>query len=67
MLKPTISSPEDQKFSDSFPHLLLVHNAAQMEDFTPRRFAAMQNVIKHILSFLRSQLCKSINLKYEEI
>lgn len=66
MLKPTISSPEDQKFSDSFPHLLLVHNAAQMEDFTPRRFAAMQNVIKHI-SFFHFQLCKSINLKYEEI
>lgn len=43
MLKPTISSIEDE-IVDHFPHLLLVHNKAQMEDFTPKKFKIMQKV-----------------------
>lgn len=43
MLKPTISNPEDE-YVDYFPHLILMHNKAQMEDFTPARFKLMQQV-----------------------
>lgn len=43
MLKPTISSVEDE-IVDHFPHIVLVHNRAQMEDFSPARFRIMQKV-----------------------
>ncbi|KAJ8932350.1 hypothetical protein NQ314_014717 [Rhamnusium bicolor] len=43
MLKPTISNPEDELI-DHFPHLLLIHNRAQMEDFSPTRFKLIQQV-----------------------
>lgn len=43
MLKPTISSIDDE-IVDHFPHLMLVHNRAQMEDFTPKKFKIMQKV-----------------------
>lgn len=44
MLKPTISNPEDELI-DHFPHLILVHNRAQMEDFSPKKFKSMQEVL----------------------
>lgn len=47
MLKPTISNPEDE-FVDHFPHLILLHNKAQMGDFSPQRFKRIQEVIKII-------------------
>lgn len=43
MLKPTISNPEDE-LVDHFPHLILIHNRAQMEDFSPKKFKQMQQV-----------------------
>lgn len=44
MLKPTISSAEEE-IVDHFPHLLLLHNRAQMEDFSPPRYTMMQKVM----------------------
>lgn len=44
MLKPTISTMEDE-IVDHFPHLLLIHNRAQMEDFTPKKLKIMQKVV----------------------
>lgn len=63
MLKPTISSMEEEVV-DHFPHLLLVHNRAQMEDFTPKKFRVLQKVentnfchaIETLLSFLDLQI-----------
>lgn len=45
MLKPTISNPEDE-FVDHFPHLILLHNKAQMGDFSPKCFKRIQEVTK---------------------
>lgn len=44
MLRPTISNLEDE-LTDHFPHLILLHNKAQMDDFTPSKFKIMQQVI----------------------
>lgn len=44
MLKPTISSMEEE-IVDHFPHLLLIHNRAQMEDFSPKKFRTIQKVL----------------------
>lgn len=44
MLKPTISNPEDE-YVDHFPHLILAHNKAHMEDFSLQRFKKMQDVL----------------------
>lgn len=49
MLKPTISSMEDE-IVEHFPHLMLVHNRAQMEDFTPKKFKIIQKVFLFLLS-----------------
>ncbi|KRT81133.1 hypothetical protein AMK59_5359 [Oryctes borbonicus] len=62
MLKPTISNPEDLKFTDSFPHLLIVHNSAQMEDFTPRRFATMQNIYRKVFKNSKLHLSSGLGL-----
>lgn len=48
MLKPTIPNPEEE-ITDHFPHLLLVHNRAQMSDFSPSKFKIMQQVSQPIL------------------
>ncbi|KAK4886344.1 hypothetical protein RN001_002615 [Aquatica leii] len=45
MLKPTISNPEDE-LVDHFPHLILIQNKAQMEDFSPKKFKQMQQIYK---------------------
>ncbi|XP_028131565.1 nonsense-mediated mRNA decay factor SMG9 isoform X2 [Diabrotica virgifera virgifera] len=44
MLKPTIPNPEDE-MTDHFPHLMIMHNRAQMEDFSPSKFKTMQQMI----------------------
>ncbi|KAF5281989.1 hypothetical protein FQA39_LY00513 [Lamprigera yunnana] len=49
MLKPTISNPEDE-LVDHFPHLILVQNRAQMEDFSPKKFKQMQQIYKKIFN-----------------
>ncbi|KAI4463789.1 hypothetical protein MML48_4g00019204 [Holotrichia oblita] len=67
MLKPTISNPEDLKFADSFPHLLIVHNSAQMEDFTPRRFAIMQNVYRKVFKNSKLHLDSGLGLSTSQI
>ncbi|KAJ8935013.1 hypothetical protein NQ318_020659 [Aromia moschata] len=59
MLKPTISNPEDELI-DNFPHLLLVHNRAQMEDFSPARFKIMQQTYKML--FQKTKLNVKSNL-----
>ncbi|CAH1159877.1 unnamed protein product [Phaedon cochleariae] len=45
MLKPTISNPEDE-LMDHFPHLLIIHNKSQMEDFSPAKFRTIQQAYK---------------------
>ncbi|KAK9730356.1 hypothetical protein QE152_g15279 [Popillia japonica] len=67
MLKPTISNPEDLKFADSFPHLLIVHNSAQMEDFTPRRFATMQNIYRKVFKNSKLHLDSGLGLSTSQI
>lgn len=47
MLKPTLTNPEDE-MADYFPNLLIIHNKAQMEDFTPSKYKIMQDVIINI-------------------
>ncbi|XP_044255153.1 protein SMG9 [Tribolium madens] len=59
MLKPTHSNPEDE-LNDHFPHLLMVHNKAQMEDFSPRKFETIQEVYN--LLFEKTKLQKDSNL-----
>ncbi|KAF5282212.1 hypothetical protein FQR65_LT02909 [Abscondita terminalis] len=49
MLKPTISNPEDE-LVDHFPHLILVQNKAQMEDFSPKKFKEMQQIYKTLFN-----------------
>lgn len=43
MLKPTLSSVEEE-IVDHFPHLVLLHNRAQMENFCPSGYMTMQKV-----------------------
>lgn len=62
MLKPTISSVEEE-IVDHLPHLVLIHNRAHMEDFSPSRFKIIQQVgtikihiISHCIKFLLNML-----------
>jgi protein SMG9 len=59
MLKPTHSNPEDE-LNDHFPHLLLIQNKAQMEDFSPRKFKTIQEIYN--LLFQKSKLLKDSTL-----
>lgn len=59
MLKPTHSNPEDE-LNDYFPHLLLIQNKAQMEDFSPRKFKLVQEVYSKI--FYKTKMLKESNL-----
>ena len=59
MLKPTHSNAEDE-LNDHFPHLLLVQNKAQMDDFSPKKFKLMQEVY-HLL-FQKTKLQRDSNL-----
>lgn len=43
MLRPTITNLEEE-VADHYPHLILLHNKAQMDDFTPNKFGLMQEV-----------------------
>ncbi|CAH0560721.1 unnamed protein product [Brassicogethes aeneus] len=47
MLKPTMSNPEDELL-DHFPNLLLVHNKAQLDDFSPCKFKKMQSIYREL-------------------
>lgn len=49
MLKPTISNQEEECV-DYFPHLVMLHNRAQMEDFSPNKFQMMQKFYKTVFS-----------------
>lgn len=49
MLKPTISNPEDE-LVDHFPHLIIIQNKAQMEDFSPKKFQQMQQIYKTLFN-----------------
>ncbi|XP_019866153.1 nonsense-mediated mRNA decay factor SMG9 isoform X2 [Aethina tumida] len=49
MLKPTISNPEDE-LTEHFPNLLLIHNKAQLEDFSPSKFKSMQKIYRELFS-----------------
>ncbi|RZC32580.1 hypothetical protein BDFB_002103 [Asbolus verrucosus] len=59
MLKPTHSNPEDE-LNDHFPHLLLIQNKAQMEDFSPRKFKTIQEIYNSL--FQKTKLQKDSNL-----
>ncbi|XP_018564800.1 protein SMG9 [Anoplophora glabripennis] len=61
MLKPTISNPEDELI-EHFPHLLLVHNRAQMEDFTPAKFKIMQQTYKMLFHKTKLQMRSNMGL-----
>ncbi|XP_028179127.1 protein SMG9-like isoform X1 [Ostrinia furnacalis] len=61
MLKPSLSSSsgsqepnEPAHGADSQPHLLLLHNRCQLEDFTPEAVTAMQDVYRK--AFQKSNL-----------
>ncbi|XP_044750959.1 protein SMG9 [Coccinella septempunctata] len=59
MMKPTMTNSDDEVF-EYFPHLLLVHNRATVDDFSPSKFKIMQNMYKSI--FLKSRLILNSNL-----
>lgn len=45
MLKPSMPTNEEE-FMDYFPHVMIIHNKATLQDFTPTHFAMMQNVYR---------------------
>ncbi|ENN78069.1 hypothetical protein YQE_05463, partial [Dendroctonus ponderosae] len=59
MLKPTISNPEDE-YCEHSPHLIMVHNRAQMSDFTPAKFKVMQRAYE--LLFQKTKMHFQSNL-----
>ncbi|KAJ8919578.1 hypothetical protein NQ315_002200 [Exocentrus adspersus] len=61
MLKPTISNAEDELI-EHFPHLLLVHNKALMEDFTPNKFRVMQQTYKMLFQKTKLNLKSNMGL-----
>ncbi|KAG5880513.1 hypothetical protein JTB14_003972 [Gonioctena quinquepunctata] len=61
MLKPTIPNPEDE-LTDYFPHLLLIHNRAQMEDFSPSKFKTMQQIYKMLFHKTKLNLKSGLGL-----
>ncbi|XP_060530453.1 nonsense-mediated mRNA decay factor SMG9 isoform X2 [Cylas formicarius] len=61
MLKPTASNPEDD-YSEHFPHLLLIHNKANMTDYTPSQFKTMQKVYKNVFHKTKLQLQSNIGM-----
>lgn len=52
MLKPTIANPEED-FPEHFPHLILVHNKAEMEYFQPSKFRMVQQMYRLMLNDTR--------------
>ncbi|VEN59013.1 unnamed protein product [Callosobruchus maculatus] len=63
MLKPTIPNPEDE-LSEHYPHLVLVHNKAQLEDFNPSTYYEMHYVYNRLLrdtKLNKSELCLGMN------
>lgn len=66
MLRPTISNLEDE-LTDHFPHLILLHNKAQMDDFTPTKFKLMQQVIiVHFGNFYTYTKKNSFTVKFSQ-
>ncbi|XP_030767195.1 protein SMG9 [Sitophilus oryzae] len=61
MLKPTISNTEDE-YSEHFPHLIMVHNRAQMSDFTPKQFKAMQKTYEILFKKTKLQFHSNLGL-----
>ncbi|CAG9826605.1 unnamed protein product [Diabrotica balteata] len=61
MLKPTIPNPEDE-ITDHFPHLMIMHNRAQMEDFSPSKFKTMQQVYKTLFDKSKLNIKSEIGL-----
>nr|CAH7760885.1 unnamed protein product [Callosobruchus chinensis] len=63
MLKPTIPNPEDE-LSEHYPHLVFVHNKAQLEDFNPSFHYEMHYVYNRLLrdtKLNKSELCLGMN------
>lgn len=61
MLKPTISNPEDE-YSEHLPHLIMLHNKAQMADFTPKQFKIMQKVYQTLFQKTKLQFHSNLGL-----
>lgn len=61
MLKPTISNNEEE-YSEQFPHLMLLHNKAQLEDFQPKKFKIMQNFYKEIFKTSKMNLQSGLGM-----
>ncbi|XP_045472265.1 protein SMG9 [Harmonia axyridis] len=59
MMKPTMTNSEDE-VSEYFPHLLLIHNRATVDDFSPSKFKIIQKTYKSL--FLKSRLILNSNL-----
>ncbi|KAB0799355.1 hypothetical protein PPYR_07235 [Photinus pyralis] len=61
MLKPTISNPEDE-LVDHFPHLIIIQNKAQMEDFSPKKFKQMQQMYRTLFNKSKMHLESGMGL-----
>lgn len=46
MLKPSIPMAEED-FMEYFPHVMIIHNKASLQDFTPHQFGIMQQVYRY--------------------
>lgn len=40
----------EEEFMEYFPHVMLIHNRATLEDFTPTRFKIIQNVYREVFN-----------------
>lgn len=50
MLKPSIPTPEED-YMEYFPHVLIVHNRATLQDFTPTQYGVMQQIYRSDIFF----------------
>ncbi|XP_030757386.1 protein SMG9-like isoform X2 [Sitophilus oryzae] len=61
-LKPTISNSTEDEFSEHFPHLVMVHNRAQMSDFTPKQVRAVQKTYEMLFNSSKLQFHSDLGL-----
>ncbi|XP_076273584.1 nonsense-mediated mRNA decay factor SMG9 isoform X2 [Rhynchophorus ferrugineus] len=61
MLKPTISNTEDE-YTEHFPHLIMLHNKAQLSDFTPKQFKSMQKTYEILFQKTKLQFHSNLGL-----
>lgn len=52
----------EEDYIEYFPHVMLVHNRATIEDFTPSRFKLIQNTYREVFSKSKLRLESGMGL-----